>query len=185
MSGRPAGQGDKHCSQIINVPHFKSQEEFRETFLPHTGACALRDTFNCTYPSKSCHFVLTPYSLFEKKKKANKNKKKFITKKLTPPGTLGSTVPANVPISVKMSGPQALAGPKASGLDKQLVSASICCSVQGRDDSRRNRTAILQFEAEDQDVILLRDSQCLIVFMRFVLLLLVSICLQVCLFLIL
>lgn len=55
-----------------------------------------------------------------------------------------STVPANVPISKKTSGPQAFTGPKASGLDKQLVSASICCSVQGIVASRRNGTAILQ-----------------------------------------
>lgn len=55
-----------------------------------------------------------------------------------------STVPANVPISKKTSAPQALTGPKASGLDKQLVSASICCSVQGIDASRRNGTATLQ-----------------------------------------
>lgn len=71
----------------------------------------------------SCHFLLPASSLF--------------------------TVPANVPISMKISGPQASTGPKASGLDKQLVSASICCSVQGRDVSRRNGTAILHFEEKD------------------------------------
>lgn len=68
----------------------------------------------------SCHFLLPASSIF--------------------------TVPANVPISMKISGPQALTGPKASGLDKQLVNASICCSVQGRDVSRRNGTAMLHFE---------------------------------------
>lgn len=55
-------------------------------------------------------------------------------------------VPASVPISVNTSGPQVLTRPKASGLDKQLVRASICCSVQGREVSRRNGTAMLQFK---------------------------------------
>lgn len=55
-------------------------------------------------------------------------------------------VPASVPISVNASGPQVLTGPKASGLDKQLVRASICCSVQGSEVSRRNGTAMLQFQ---------------------------------------
>lgn len=63
-----------------------------------------------------------------------------------PPGILGCTVPANVPISVKTSGPQALTGPKASGLNKRLVSASICFSVHGRDISLKKKTATLQGE---------------------------------------
>lgn len=56
------------------------------------------------------------------------------------------SVPASVPISVKASGPQVLTGPKASGLNKQLVSASIWCSVQGSEVSRRKGTAMLQFQ---------------------------------------
>lgn len=54
-------------------------------------------------------------------------------------------LPASVPISVKTSGPQELTEPKASGLNKQLVSASIWCSVQGSEVSRRKGTAMLQF----------------------------------------
>lgn len=103
----------------------------------------LGDIFNCTYPSKSCHFHLP---LGKKKQKKQQHQKHLITKKCIPPGILCSTVPANVPISVKTSGPQVLTGPKASGWDKRFVNASVCCSVQGRDASRRNRTAMLQFE---------------------------------------
>lgn len=55
-------------------------------------------------------------------------------------------LPASVPSSVNTSGPQVLTGPKASGLDKQLVRASICCSVQASEVSRRNGTAMLQFK---------------------------------------
>lgn len=99
---------------------------------------------DCAYSSKSCHSLLPPSSLFERT-----IFKKLITKRFIPPGILRCTVPANVPISVKTSGPQALVGPKASGLEKQLAKASICCSVHGRDISRRNRTATLQFEEED------------------------------------
>lgn len=58
------------------------------------------------------------------------------------------SVPASVPISVKVSGPQVLTGPKASGPNKQLVSASIWCSVQGSEVSRRKGTAMLQFRGE-------------------------------------
>ena len=56
--------------------------------------------------------------------------------------------PASVPSSVNACGPHVLTGPKASGLDKQLVSASICSSVQGSEVSRRNGTAMLQFQGE-------------------------------------
>lgn len=59
-------------------------------------------------------------------------------------------VPASVPISLNTSGPQVLTGPKASGLDKQLASASICCSVQGSEVSRRNGIVMLQFQGEQK-----------------------------------
>lgn len=73
-------------------------------------------------------------------------KKRRSIKSCMPPGILGCTVPASVPISVKTSGPQALTGPKASGLNKRLVSASICFSVHGRDISLKKKTATLQGE---------------------------------------
>lgn len=95
------------------------------------------------HPGAVISFSCPPYSL---KKKIIK---KSLSKKFISPGIFCSTAPASVPISVKTSGPQALTGPKASGLDKRLVKASICCSVHGRDISRRYSTAILQFEETD------------------------------------
>lgn len=109
----------------------------------------LRDIFIETiHPWTVIFSSQPPPPPFQKKENVNSSEH-LITKKFISPGILCSTVPANVPISMKTSGPQAFTGPKAPGLDKQLVNASICCSVQGSDVSRRNGTAMLQFEEKD------------------------------------
>lgn len=95
--------------------HTTPEKSFAQ-LLPPSG-----DIFNCSQSSVSNRSLFTAFRMW-----------------------FFSTVPASVPISKKTSGPQAFTGPKASVLDKQLVSASICCSVQGIATSRRNGTAMLQ-----------------------------------------